>query len=412
MLFRSKINRFFTKKKPPTPLFDSVRFVDGIAPPTDFICPDDFKKAQSFLKCYTGSIGTFNSYRRELERLLQWSCLVVQKPLQDLKREDIEDFIQFCKKPPQSWIGTKKVARFVGSEDNRKPNHEWRPFVATVSKSAFKKGEAPTIKDFVFSNESLKETFAILSSFFNYLIQEEYVLQNPVALIRQKSKFIQKNQGMRQIRRLSSKQWQYVLNTAKQMALREPASHERTLFILSILYGMYLRISELAANQRWSPAMNHFIKDDDGNWWFITVGKGNKKRQIAVSDSVLESLKRWRTHLKLSPLPTPADSSPLIPKTKGSGPISHTNYIRVLVQRCFDEAIAQLKLDNYVDESEALMEATVHWLRHTGISDDVKIRPREHVRDDAGHSSSAITDRYINIELKERHASAKSKPLE
>ena len=131
-----------------------------------------------------------------------------------------------------------------------------------------------------------------------------------------------------------------------------------------------------------------------------------------MSDSVLEALKRWRSHLKLSPLPTPADTSPLIPKTKGSGPISHTNYIRVLVQRCFDEAMAQLKLDNHMDESEALMEATVHWLRHTGISDDVKIRPREHVRDDAGHSSSAITDRYINIELKERHASAKSKPLE
>lgn len=56
-------------------------------------------------------------------------------------------------------------------------------------------------------------------------------------------------------------------------------------------------------------------------------------------------------------------------------------------------------------------KATVHWLRHTGISDDVKIRPKEHVRDDAGHSSSAITDRYIDIELRERHKSAKAKPL-
>ena len=63
------------------------------------------------------------------------------------------------------------------------------------------------------------------------------------------------------------------------------------------------------------------------------------------------------------------------------------------------------------DESETLNEATVHWLRHTGISDDVKIRPREHVRDDAGHSSSAITDRYINIERRERHQSAKKKTI-
>lgn len=57
------------------------------------------------------------------------------------------------------------------------------------------------------------------------------------------------------------------------------------------------------------------------------------------------------------------------------------------------------------------MEATVHWLRHTGISDDVKIRPREHVRDDASHGSSAITDKYIDIELEERHLSAKRKRI-
>ena len=44
-------------------------------------------------------------------------------------------------------------------------------------------------------------------------------------------------------------------------------------------------------------------------------------------------------------------------------------------------------------------EATVHWLRHTGIFEDVKSRPREHVRDDAGHSSGAITDRYTVYHL-------------
>jgi hypothetical protein len=71
----------------------------------------------------------------------------------------------------------------------------------------------------------------------------------------------------------------------------------------------------------------------------------------------------------------------------------------------------RLKQDNLHEEAEALLEATVHWLRHTGISDDVKHRPREHVRDDAGHGSSAITDKYIDIELRERHRSAKNKPI-
>jgi hypothetical protein len=91
--------------------------------------------------------------------------------------------------------------------------------------------------------------------------------------------------------------------------------------------------------------------------------------------------------------------------------MSSTTHIRSIVQGCFDQAIARLAAQEQPEEAEAMMDATVHWLRHTGISDDVKIRPREHVRDDAGHSSGAITDKYIDIELKERHKSAKRKPI-
>jgi hypothetical protein len=127
---------------------------------------------------------------------------------------------------------------------------------------------------------------------------------------------------------------------------------------------------------------------------------------------MLEALKQWRTHLKLSPLPSATDNSPLIPKLNGKGPMTCTSNIRRIVQDCFDKAITQLKSDDFVQEAESLMIATVHWLRHTGISDDVKIRPREHVRDDAGHSSSAITDKYIDIELRERHRSARKKTMD
>lgn len=81
------------------------------------------------------------------------------------------------------------------------------------------------------------------------------------------------------------------------------------------------------------------------------------------------------------------------------------------MQYCFDRAINRLQRDDFKEDADALLEATVHWLRHTGISDDVKHRPREHVRDDAGHSSGAITDRYIDVELRARHATAKKKPI-
>jgi integrase len=174
---------------------------------------------------------------------------------------------------------------------------------------------------------------------------------------------------------------------------------------------MYLRISELSANNRWIPSMNHFHRDHDGNWWFTTVGKGNKQRHIAVSNAMLKALKRWRKYLKTSPLPSPADNTPLLPKIKGKGPITSTTYIREIVQKCFDRAMVALETDGFIEEAGSLIEATVHWLRHTGISDDIKHRPREHVRDDAGHNSSATTDKYIDVESRERHRSAKNKPI-
>ncbi|MGC1181754.1 tyrosine-type recombinase/integrase [Legionella sp.] len=397
------------------PLFDNLNYLHknhehAKVPETRFY--DDFHYTLNFLKSYTGSQGTFNSYRREVERLLQWSWLIKNTTIDTLRREDIEHYVHFCQNPPQSWISLKKVPRFLEKDGRRIPNEEWRPFVVTLSKSAIKNGQKPALDQFNLSQSSIHELFAILSTLFNFLIAEEYLESNPVALIRQKSKFIRKRQHTIPIRRLSLIQWAAVLNAAESLAEESPLKHERTRFMLCMLFGMYLRISELAANDRWVPSMNDFAKDSNGYWWFTTVGKGNKERQIAVSDSMLESLTRWRSFLGLTPLPSPADNSPLIPKIRGNGPMGDTAPIRRIIQHCFDFAEEELRRNGHADEADNLTEATVHWLRHTGISEDVKTRPREHVRDDAGHSSSATTDRYIDIEKQARHQSAKKKIIE
>lgn len=397
------------------PLFDTINHLhknaDYVVLPHDKY-RKDFEKTLNFLKSYNGSLGTFNSYRREVERLLQW-CWQIQKiTITELTREDIEHYIRFCQNPPEGWISLKKVPRFIENEGLRQPNPAWRPFVVHVSKSARSNGIKPEASNFSLSQGAVQEIFAILSTLFNFLIAEEYLLSNPVALIRQKSKFVRKRQQHAPIRRLSLVQWQAVLDVAETMAELEPEKHERTRFILSMLYGLYLRISEVVASERWCPSMNDFAKDSNGAWWFTTVGKGNKERQIAVSEAMLESLIRWRTVLGLSPLPSPGDNTPLIPKIRGHGPMSDTAPIRRLVQVCFDKAEALLRQQLKHEEADHLAEATVHWLRHTGISEDVKIRPREHVRDDAGHSSSATTDRYIDVELQARHQSAQKKSIE
>ena len=121
---------------------------------------------------------------------------------------------------------------------------------------------------------------------------------------------------------------------------------------------------------------------------------------------------RWRKHLKtLTPLPLPNENIPLISGRSTDKPISSTRQIRNIVQMCFDASILRMREEGFEHDADELAQATVHWLRHTGISEDVKHRPREHVRDDAGHSSSQITDRYIDIDLVERHSSAKDKKI-
>ena len=392
-------NAFFdTLEEMANPFKQPVTSLEHLAQDTPADAVQDYQLASEFIYSYRGSPDTFSTYRREIEHFLHWCWLVARKSLKHVAREDIEEYVQFSRQPPDAWVGKKNVARFRDVEGLRKPNPDWRPYVS-------EKGE------YVASQAAIQSLFSVLSSFYNFLIQEGFVAANPVSQLRQKSKFLRKHQSQGKIRRLSPLQWDFVLDAAESMAKQDPGQHERTLFVLTALFGMYLRISELVETPRWQPQMGHFQPDLEGNWWFITVGKGNKEREISVSDAMLAALKRYRRSRGLPDLPSAGESTPLIHKNRGKGGITSTRQIRLIVQACFDRAAENMAREGFAEESRRLADATVHWLRHTGISEDVKHRPREHVRDDAGHGSSAITDRYIDVERAERHATARQKQL-
>lgn len=400
----------------PSAIFDNLQFLpdpfrsgaEVIAPMLSTEKQQDYFFSLRYLISYKGSSATFNSYRREVERLLQWIWLKTDLNLTKIKREHIEQYLEFSINPPTSWVGLKNVARFKSSDGLRIQNPDWRPFVVPYNKALKQKSAA---EDYSPSQKAIQSAFAILSSFFNFLIQEEFLTANPVALVRQRSRFIQKSQNAAPVRRISNYQWDEVMRITEQLAETQPRQHERTLFVLNCLLGMYLRISELVADERSVPVMGDFRADQDRNWWFHVVGKGNKSRVITVSNGMLTALKRYRSYLGLTELPFPGEATPLIVKIQGKGPVTSTRQIRNLVQQCFDLAYESLAQQGQSSEASELKAATVHWLRHTGISEDVKIRPREHVKEDAGHSSMATTDKYIDSELRERHASAINKTI-
>ncbi len=398
----------------PIPIFgnkDQVKLLSFTGKFLDYPT-EDIQMAARFLEAYSnGSQETYASYRRDVEKVLHWSNLIAHLTLQDLSPHDIDNFIMFCRKPPDTWIGITTVPRFLHKDGVHTPNPNWRPYVVKVSKSKFRDGEKPTANRYTTQRSTDAAVFRSLSTFFEYLIAEEFVSNNPVKRIRQKSRYIEPTSSHKSIRRLTDLQIGYLVDTATNMADANP-KHERTLFIIVLLFGCYLRISELADYDGVPPAMNNFFRDHDEHWWLRVHGKGNKTRDKAVSDEILGSVRRFRQYLKLTPLPSPDDNTPLIPKgVSAINAISSTRQIRRIVQTVFDQAHSSLVADGLTAEAHELQTATVHWLRHSGISVDIRRRPREHVRDDAGHVSAMTTDKYIDDDRRARSESVKSTSL-
>jgi hypothetical protein len=104
----------------PQPLFDTLKNTTPDIPGkiSSPYAEKDYQSAFEFLSQYSGNQATFEAYRREIERLLQWSWHIAQKSVLSLKRQEIEDYLQFCLNPPKSWIGLKRVPRFIKNQGN------------------------------------------------------------------------------------------------------------------------------------------------------------------------------------------------------------------------------------------------------------------------------------------------------
>lgn len=365
-----------------------IEYVSSLSP----AALNEYKELSSFLTAYTGSVDTFNSYRREVERFFHWCWLVQQKGVFACDRLSIQAYLKFVRNPPEDWCSATMVPRFKNENGLRVPNNAWRPFLNKP-----------------LSDKSLQAMVASLSTMYAYLVQEGCLGRNPVLMLRQKKQYIQNTPVTRVTRKLTAKQWSKVIEVIQKACIKDN-KYERHLFLLSMFYLLGLRISEVSQTERRLPLMTDFIKDAHGCYWFTTVGKGNKYREVAVSDAMLEMLVRYRRWLKLDDYPVPAENTPLCPKFKGRGGLG-IRQVRNIIQHCFDMAIVELEAMGDHEEAKALSLATVHWLRHTSISADVQYRPREHVRDDAGHDNVTITDRYIDVDQQARHASARKKPL-
>ncbi|EKE76806.1 tyrosine-type recombinase/integrase, partial [Gallaecimonas xiamenensis] len=367
--------------------------------------------------------NNYKAYRSELTTFLHWCFDVEGISPGELSRRTMGRYVAYCQAPPEALIAFRNVAQFVDDKhwQQRVPNPLWRPFLG-------KRLDGIALP-YRLSDKALATKLAILSSFYSYLIGEEYTERNPAMLWsrhNQRQSLVDgRFVGDEDIKVFSELQWSYVMSAAKALAKSDPQRHERSLFLISLLYSCYLRISEVAARPGFSPVMGQFQRDSHtGVWGFrVPISKGGKSRTVAVSKALLDALGRYRQFLGLGALPSPKDASPLLVRLRAAGRgrevgLRNANLgvrqLRDEVELVIQAGADQAEQDGFFQDAQEMRTLTAHNIRHTGITHDINLngRPLAHVQADAGHDSIHTTSLYLHTRTEERHQSAQHKALD
>ena len=354
---------------------------------------------------------TYDRFRNDVERFLLWSFIEKKKPIDQLRKSDFLEYADFCWQPPVSWIGTSNQERFKVVNSYSSANEFWFPFKMQSPKSQ-KANSVIDKKKYRPSQQTLTSMFTAIIAFYNYLMSEDYCIGNPAQIAKKDCRHFIIDSQVKEIKRLTTSQWQYVLDTAVTMADENPI-FERNLFVIAALKTLFLRISELSERANWSPTMSHFWQDEDENWWLKVFGKSRKLRDITVPIDFLPFLERYRTSRGLLGLPSSNENSILVEKIRGQGGMT-SRHLRRLVQSVFDQAYENMRISESDNKALKLKEASSHWLRHTGASMEIERgRPLKDISEDLGHASMATTDTvYVQSENKKRAESGKKRKVD
>ncbi|MDN7184672.1 tyrosine-type recombinase/integrase [Caballeronia sp. SEWSISQ10-4 2] len=341
---------------------------------------DDVDAIRAWLARFVDTKATFDTYRKEAERLLLWSTTELRKPLSSLTHEDLLLYRRFLAdpRPAQRWVMTgRKVAR---------ADAHWRPFAGPLSPA------------------SERQAFVILNTLFAWLVNAGYLAGNPLSLSRQRAR----KAKPRVTRFLEDDLWQAVKTSIDAMpcdAAREQEHYARVRWLISLLYLMGLRISEVVSN----PMGGFFRRRDrDGQdrWWLAITGKGDKERLLPATTELMAELTRYRRHYGLAALPYGGETTPLLLPIGGTHRTLTRGAVHLIIKQVFDNAIDHLQSTGEAHEraAERLRQASAHWLRHTAGSHmmDGQVDLR-YVRDNLGHASISTTSQYLHADDDDRH---------
>ena len=323
---------------------------------------------------------TFDTYRKEAERLVLWSVIERGKPLSSLGHEDLLIYQRFLADP-------QPADRWVMPPGRRRARADahWRPFAGAL---------APT---------SQRQAMVILNAMFAWLVSAGYLAGNPLSLSRQR----QRQAKPRITRMLEQELWWEVRCAIVAMpheTERQRQHYSRVRWLFSLLYICGLRISEVTQN-----SMGAFFSQRDQlgveRWWLEITGKGAKTRLIPATSELMVELARYRREHALPPCPLAGESIPLILPIGGQPRALTRSAVHAIVKQVFAMTARHIHAQGpqHAVRAALLAQASAHWLRHTAASNMSNTMDLKHVRDNLGHVSIATTSRYLHSADDLRH---------
>lgn len=345
---------------------------------------NDIDAITAWLARVMDSPNTFNSYRKEAERLLLWSTIAARKPVSSLTHEDLLSYQQFLKnpQPEEEWVmqSSRKVAR---------SHRDWRPFAGPLS---------PT---------SRRQAIIILNTMFSWLVSAGYLAGNPLSLSRQRTR-----KARTQITRyLDGEVWADVRRCIESLPRDSDRDREhaiRVRWLFSLLYLCGLRISEVTQN-----TMGGFFcrttPQGEQRWWLEVTGKGGKVRSIPATRELMDELARYRQEKNLPPFPESGETTPLLlpvgQQIRSMTRAAVHRIIKNVFKATADQIRSQAPEDPALEmRAKQIERASAHWLRHTAGSHMANNRiDLRHVRDNLGHESLSTTNLYLHSSDDARH---------
>ena len=347
----------------------------------------DVDAIEAWLARFADTPTTFNSYRKEAERLLLWSVVERRKSLSSLTHEDLLAYQAFLANPRPTARWVMKPGRKHGRQDPR-----WRPFAGPLSAT------------------SQRQAIVILNTLFSWLVNAGYLAGNPLSLSRQR----QRKAKPRITRYLEDEVWLEVKRTIELLlgnSEREAEHYRRVRWLFSLLYVCGLRISEVTEN-----TMGGFFRrrDHDGEerWWLEVVGKGDKPRLIPATSELMAELARYRIGYGLPALPVHQEPTPLLLPIGGKRRPMTRSAVHRVVKEVFERTAERLEMrgPGFVSSVQAIRSASAHWIRHTAGSNMVGLQmDLRHVRDNLGHESISTTSQYLHSADNQRHQDTEEK---